>query len=84
VIDEEFLKILVCPETKQPLTAAPAEVIGRLNDEIGRGACKNRAGQEVREPLDGGLIRQDGQFLYPVRNDIPVMLIDEGIPLQAR
>jgi uncharacterized protein YbaR (Trm112 family) len=26
-------------------------------------------------------MRQDGQYLYPIRDDIPIMLIDEAIPL---
>jgi uncharacterized protein YbaR (Trm112 family) len=35
------------------------------------------------EPLDGGLIRGDRKMLYPIREDIPVMLIEEGIPLEG-
>jgi uncharacterized protein YbaR (Trm112 family) len=27
------------------------------------------------------LIRADGKILYPIRRNIPVMLVDEGIPL---
>ena len=27
------------------------------------------------------LVREDGKLLYPVRDDIPIMLIDESIPL---
>jgi uncharacterized protein len=29
------------------------------------------------------LIRADRQILYPIREDIPVMLIEEGIPLEG-
>jgi uncharacterized protein len=36
----------------------------------------------VTEPLDGGLVRADQKILYPIRENIPVMLIDEGIPLE--
>jgi uncharacterized protein len=35
----------------------------------------------VNEKIDGGLIRADGKFLYPIRRNIPVMLVDEGLPL---
>ena len=31
--------------------------------------------------LEGGLLRADGKVVYPIRNGIPVMLIDEAIPL---
>jgi uncharacterized protein len=36
----------------------------------------------VTELLDGGLVRSDRKILYPIREDIPVMLIEEGIPLE--
>ena len=42
---------------------------------------RNKAKKPVTEKLDGGLIRADNKILYPIREDIPVMLIDEGIPL---
>jgi uncharacterized protein YbaR (Trm112 family) len=29
--------------------------------------------------LTAGLLRQDGSRLYPIRDDIPVMLIEESI-----
>jgi uncharacterized protein YbaR (Trm112 family) len=35
----------------------------------------------VTEPVDGGLVRSDGRFLYPIRDDIPIMLVEEAIPL---
>jgi uncharacterized protein YbaR (Trm112 family) len=37
----------------------------------------------VQEKLDAGFIRADGKFLYPIRRNIPVMLVDEAIPLPA-
>jgi len=60
---------------------AEAEVVAKLNQQVGAGTLKNRAGKPVTVALDSGLIREDGQFLYPVRNDSPVMLTDEAIPL---
>ena len=57
-------------------------LIQKVNGAIERGALKNKAQKPVTEKLDGGLIRSDNKILYPVREDIPVMLIDEGIPLE--
>jgi uncharacterized protein YbaR (Trm112 family) len=31
--------------------------------------------------VDGGLVREDGRILYPIRQRIPVLLVDEGIAL---
>ena len=52
-----------------------------LNARLASGALKNRAGHVVREKLDGGLLRQNRQVLYPIRNHLPVLLIEEAIPL---
>ncbi len=82
-LDKELLAILCCPETKQDVALAGEALIARLNDLVGKGYLKNKAGQSVTEKLDGGLIRADKKILYPVREDIPVMLIEEGIPLEG-
>jgi uncharacterized protein YbaR (Trm112 family) len=82
-IDKELLAILCCPETKQDVSLADEALIARLNDRIGKGELKNKAGQPVTEKLDGGLLRADRKVLYPIREDIPVMLIEEGIPIEG-
>jgi uncharacterized protein YbaR (Trm112 family) len=81
MISSSLLNILCCPETHQPLRMAEAEVVAKLNQQIGNGTVKNRAGKPVTVSLDSGLIREDAKFLYPVRNGIPVMLVGEAIPL---
>jgi len=37
----------------------------------------------VTEPIQAGIIREDGQYLYPVRDDIPIMLIGEAIEVAS-
>ena len=81
MIDPELLKIMCCPETHQPIAAAEPPLIDKLNQQIAAGQVRNRAGQAVKEKIDGGLVREDRKFLYPIRGNIPVMLIDEAIPL---
>ena len=81
MLHPDLLKILCCPETRQPLTLADAALIDQLNEQIQRGQLRNRAGRPVTERLDGGLLRQDGKFLYPIREEIPVMLVDQAIPV---
>jgi uncharacterized protein YbaR (Trm112 family) len=82
-IDKELLAILCCPDTKQDVGLADQALIDRLNDRIAKGEIKNKAGQTVTDKLDGGLIRADRKILYPVREDIPVMLIEEGISVEG-
>lgn len=82
-IDKDLLAILCCPDTKQDVGLAGEALIGQLNELIRKGTLKNKAGQPVTEKLDGGLLRADQKILYPIREDIPVMLIEEGIPLEG-
>ena len=83
MVDQELLDILVCPETRQPVRLADEATLSRLNAAIARGGVRNRGNQPVTEPVLEGLVREDGLLLYPVRDDIPIMLIDEAIPLEA-
>ena len=82
MVDAALLNILCCPETHQELRVAGSALVENLNQQIRAGQLKNRAGKPVTETLSGGLVRSDGKFLYPVRN-LPVMLVDEAIPLDA-
>ncbi len=80
MIDKELLAILACPETHQPLALADAALLQRVNARISAGGVKNVGGAAVSEPLTAGLVREDKRIVYPVRDEIPVLLIDEGIP----
>lgn len=78
-IDPALLAILVCPETKQPLTVASAELLERVNGKVAAGGLATRDGETVTEHVTEGLLREDGRVLYPIRQGIPIMLIDESI-----
>lgn len=80
MIDSTLLEILVCPETKQSLRVASADLLGEVNVAIQGGKVTNRGGDKVTEGLVEALVREDGALLYPVRDDIPIMLIDEAEP----
>ncbi len=79
-LSADLLEILVCPEDRTPVKPADDGLVSRLNAAIAAGKVKNKAGAAVTDAVQGGLVRADGKVLYPVREDIPVMLIEEGIP----
>jgi uncharacterized protein len=79
MLDQELIDILACPETKEPVRLADDDLVRRVNSAIAAGKLTNREGQAVDEPIDAGLLREDGKYLYPVRDDIPVMLVGEAI-----
>lgn len=82
MVDKELLDILCCPETKQDVELVDQSTIDKINQMIKKGELKNRGGDIIKEPIDAGLLREDHKFLYPIREDIPIMLIDEAIPLE--
>jgi uncharacterized protein YbaR (Trm112 family) len=83
LIDPELLAILACPETHQPLAIADAKLLAAVNARITAGECDNVGGTKVEAALEGGLVREDGTIVYPIRDEIPVLLVDEGISIPA-
>ena len=80
-VSEELIEILVCPESRQPVRPARPDELEALNVRIREGGCRNRGGEPVQKELDAGLVREDGRVLYPVEDDIPVMLVEESIEI---
>ena len=72
-------ELLACPETQQPLRPAPSLLIAALNGQIARLALRDSTGTLVRAPMDAGLLRADGQLLYPVRGGVAVLFAGAGI-----
>jgi uncharacterized protein YbaR (Trm112 family) len=77
----DLVEILVCPETKQPVTLASPAVLAGVNERIRAGTLRTRGGQPVTQELTEALVREDGRVLYAVDDGIPVMLIEESIEL---
>jgi uncharacterized protein YbaR (Trm112 family) len=81
MIDPDTLARLRCPENHRPLQmAAPADV-AQINQRIAAGSIKTRGGRTVTDPVDGALIRDDRKVAYPIRKQIPILLIEEAIPV---
>lgn len=80
-IDKDLLAILICPESHQPLAEADAELLARVNERIAKGGAKNQGGAALSERVEAGLVRADKQRLYPIKDGIPLLLVDEGIAL---
>jgi len=74
MVAPELLEILRCPETMQRVRiATPLEIQPFAAQKL------TRDGAAITIPVDQGLIREDGKVLYPIRNGIPVMLLEEAI-----
>jgi len=80
-LHETTLAMLRCPQDRTRLRAAEPALVARLNVAIAAGRLRNQAGQRVERRIDGGLVREAADLVYPIVDQIPVMLVDEAIPL---
>ena len=81
MINKELLDILCCPETKQDVLFTEGTIIEKINLAIKNKKLKRRDGTIISEPIDAGLLRADKRFLYPIKENIPIMLINESIDM---
>ena len=80
-MDDKLLEIISCPETHQPLRRTDEELVTNLNQSIEAGTLFDRVEEKVGQKIDVGLLREDGKIMYPIRQNIPTLLIEQGIPL---
>lgn len=83
MIDKQILSILRCPVDRSTLVVAEESLVARVNRGIAAGNILNVGGNRLEKPIDGGLVRQAGDLLYPIVDDIPVLLPDEAIDVAA-
>jgi uncharacterized protein YbaR (Trm112 family) len=78
-IDGKLLEILCCPVSKTPLTRLSAGRLKALNEAISAGQVQYVRGDQVDQPLREALITEDSKVIYPVVDEIPILLEEKGI-----
>jgi uncharacterized protein YbaR (Trm112 family) len=78
-IDGKLLEILCCPVSKTPLTRLSAGRLKALNEAISAGQVQYVRGEQVDQPLREALITEDSKVIYPVVDEIPILLEEKGI-----
>jgi uncharacterized protein YbaR (Trm112 family) len=78
-IDGKLLEILCCPVIKTPLTRLSAGRLKALNEAISAGQVQYVRGEQVDQPLREALITEDSKVIYPVVDEIPILLEEKGI-----
>jgi uncharacterized protein YbaR (Trm112 family) len=82
-MDRKLLDLLVCPATRQPLALLDKPGLEALNRAIAAGSVKRVDDTAQTEAVREALISRDRKTLYRVDDGIPVLLIEEGIPVAA-
>jgi len=77
--DRNLLDIVCCPATHMPLRLMPEALLARLNSRIEAGRLRYRDATPVTEPLEEALMTDDERLAYPIRDDIPLLLEEQGI-----
>lgn len=78
-VDGKLLEILCCPVSKSPLSTLGRQKLDKLNTAISSGDALYIDGEKVTTPLQEGLITEDGKVIYPVQDNIPILLEEKGI-----
>ena len=81
LIDDQLIQMLRCPQDHSSLLRAEQHLVERTNRAIATGKVVNVGGQRVKKSIDGGLVREAGDVMYLIIDEIPVMLPDEAIDL---
>lgn len=82
-MESDLLEILCCPESKQELRLADPAELASLNASIARGEVREVSGKTVSENVSELLVRKDGARGYAVRGGIPILLVEDGLLLEA-
>lgn len=78
-VDGKLLEILCCPVSKTPLIALGTDKLDKLNAAIAQADVLYVGGEGVKDSLQEALITEDNKVIYPVQDDIPVLLEEMGI-----
>jgi uncharacterized protein YbaR (Trm112 family) len=77
----DLIRDMCCPATRKPLELLGDAELASLNERILAGEIKNRSGEVVRDAVGDALRPQGEDYVYPVRDDIPSMRIDQALLL---
>ena len=83
MISNELLSILKCPETGSPLQLAEDQLVSKVNSAIDEERARDRLEQKVLEQVEGGLTTDEQTWMYPIRDGIPTLVLEEAIDLNS-
>lgn len=79
MIEAHILEILACPATHRKLHPLGPDKLQLLNNRIASGRAIYVNGDTIVSPLQAALVTDNDTLIYPVEEDIPVLLVERGI-----
>ena len=82
-MDPNLLNIICCPVTRGKLSTATPEQLALINAEIANSTLKKLDGSIAEKPQSKALINATKTLLYPVKEDIPILLESEAVNVKG-
>ena len=82
-MDPNLLNIICCPVTRGKLSIATPEQLALINAEIANSTLKKLDGSIAEKPQSKALINATKTLLYPIEEDIPILLEKEAIEVKG-
>ena len=82
-MDPNLLNIICCPVTREKLSIATTKQLEFINAEIANSTLKKLDGSIAEKPQSKALINATKTLLYPIEEDIPILLENEAIKLKG-
>ena len=78
-LDGKLLEVLCCPVSKTALIRLSSARLEKLNTAIRAGEVQTIRGEIIKQTLNEALITEDSKVIYPVIDNIPILLEENGI-----
>ncbi len=82
-MDPNLLNIICCPVTREKLNTATPKQLALINAEIANNTLTKLDGSIAENPQSKALINATKTLLYPIEEDIPILLENEAIELKG-
>ena len=82
-MNSNLLSIICCPITREKLSIATPKQLALINAEIANRTLKKLDGSIAEKPQSKALINATKTLLYPIEEDIPILLENKAVNVKG-